>query len=303
MNKVSVIIPAYNKADWTLQTVASVLNQTYSNLEVIVVDDGSTDDTQRKMASLQDPRVRYIRKSNGGASSARNLGIREASGAFITFVDCDDLFLPDKIEISVKYLEQNPQFGFIHTAAYFINETGKIISTYNHKQSQREGLIADRLILGNFVCNSTVLVRKECLKKAGFFDESIFTPADWDMWLKLAQFGEAGYIGLPLTMYRVVSNYVFKNIEQARKEEETVIQNFFVRNSEKMLLKARALSNMHLRFAQCQLLKNNLKLMVEEVRHALFFNIFNLKAWAFSLWLVVHRRSLERFLVRRILKQ
>ena len=109
MKKVSVIIPAYNKADLTVKTVESVLSQTYENIEIIVVDDGSTDDTKSKIENFGD-KVHYIYKQNGGACSARNVGIKQATGDFISLIDCDDIFYPEKIVQSVECLNNNSDF-------------------------------------------------------------------------------------------------------------------------------------------------------------------------------------------------
>src|SRR6185295_19271400 len=122
---VTVIIPAYNAADHTVKTVQSVLDQTYSQIEIIVVDDGSTDDTRRKMESFGS-RITYIFKKNGGACSARNMGLKIAKGTYIGLLDCDDKYLPRKIESGVAHLEKNPQVGLLHTNAYYIDAEDKV---------------------------------------------------------------------------------------------------------------------------------------------------------------------------------
>ena len=101
MKRVSVVIPAYHKADLTIKTVKSVLNHTYKNIEIIVVDDGSTDDTKDQLQLFGD-RIHYIYKQNAGASSARNIGIKQAAGEYIALIDCDDIFYPEKISKSVR---------------------------------------------------------------------------------------------------------------------------------------------------------------------------------------------------------
>jgi glycosyltransferase involved in cell wall biosynthesis len=255
--KVSVVIPAYNKAELTRRTVDSVLRQTYPNLEIIVVDDGSKDDTRQAMLSYGN-KIIYLHKSNGGACSARNEGIRNASGEYIAFLDCDDLYLPDKIELCVRYLDHHPVVGFVHTSAYFIDGKDKVLSRYSHPRSLRHDDATKRLILKNFICNSTVVARKECIDKAGYFDESIFVPADWDMWLRMSETAEVGYIDSPLTMYRVTDNYTFNKLDEAQKEELIVIEKFFARNPQLASLRAMAMSCWSLRFAQCRLLKNDL---------------------------------------------
>ena len=302
MKKVSVIIPAYNKADLTVKTVESVLKQTYQNIEIIVIDDGSCDHTKKALTGFGD-RIRYVCKPNGGACGARNMGIKISTGDYVAFLDCDDLYEPNKIELSVNYLERNPHFGFVHTSSYFINEEDKIVGYYSHQKSKKQGWIAQRLILGNFVCNSTVVVRQSCLVKAGFFDETIFTPADWDLWMRLAEIAQVGFINLPLTLYRITDNYVFNRLEQAQREEEIVIEKFFNRNPTLgMSLWKMASSNLHLRYSECYFLKNNYPLLKKEFISAMSINPLNFKAIVLLVYFLLSRRGLKSLLSKKILR-
>jgi glycosyltransferase involved in cell wall biosynthesis len=301
MNKVSVIIPSYNKAEYTRRTVESVLAQTYPFIEIIVVDDGSRDETAAAMARYKD-RIRFIQKINGGACSARNEGIRHATGKYVALLDCDDLYSSEKIKRCVDYLEKNPQFGFVYTDAHFIDENDVIVGGYHHPQS-KEGWIARELILGNFICNSTIVVKKVLLDKVGFFDQNIFTPADWDMWLRLAKHSQAGYLREPLTQYRVVDNYIFNRLELARKEEMYVLEKFFGDFSKEELLKKAAYSNFYMRFAQCAFLKNDLAQFWSDCRSAIKNNIWNTKIYAMGIAALIAPGWLKTELSRRILRR
>ena len=302
MEKVSVIIPAYNKAQLTVRTVQSVLNQTHPHIETIVVDDGSTDHTQQALSVFEN-RIKYVYKENGGACSARNLGIRLAEGKYIAFLDCDDIYLPNKIELSVDCLEKNKEVGLVHTAAYFINENDTVVGHYSHPQSRHQGWIAHRLILKNFICNSTILVRKECLEKTGFFDEAIFTPADWDLWIRLAEVCQVRYLNIPLTKYRIIDNYIFNRLELAAREEKIVIENFFKRNPNiSPYFKRKIKSNLHLRFAQCYFLKNDPLRLKEEFIAAVLENFFNFKAIFLLIYYFLARKSLKGVLTKKILR-
>jgi len=246
MKKVSVVIPAFNKANLTIKTIESVLCQTYENIEVIVVDDGSTDDTKNKLQLFGD-RIHYIYKQNGGACSARNVGIKQATGEYIALIDCDDVFDSEKIAKSVECLEKNPDCGFIYTGAYFINGNGDVISEHRISGCSASGLIASRLILQNFICNSTVIVRKECFREVGYFDEKIFIPADWDMWLRLSEKYKAAYIDEKLTSYRVTDSYTVSNMEMGINETVYVLNKAFSRNKHLSSgLKKRCLSNVYI---------------------------------------------------------
>ncbi|MFH1846067.1 MAG: glycosyltransferase [Candidatus Omnitrophota bacterium] len=278
MKKVSVIIPAYNKAVLTVKTVESVLAQTYENIEIIVVDDGSTDNTEELLLPYAE-KIKYIRKQNSGASSARNLGINNARGEYIGFIDCDDMYSSKKIEKSVEFLEKNSDIGFVHTPVYFIDDKDNILRTYYLKEAKRSGWISGQLLLRNFICNSTVVAKKTCFEKCGLFDENIFIPADWDMWLRLSEKYKAGYINEPLTLYRKSSGYVFKNLEQTKKEGLIVLDKAFKRNPDlDKDLKNRAVSNIHFYHAIGHLKVNDLEEARQELKTAVKKDQMNFRA-------------------------
>lgn len=302
MSTVSVIIPAYNKAELTCRAVESVLNQTYKDIELIVVDDGSTDDTPARL-SAYGQRIRYIRKDNGGACSARNCGIRLARGEFLAFIDCDDLYAPDKIELGVNYLRQHFEVGFLHTAAQFIDNNDHIVGDYSHRKSRDQGWIARRLIFGNYICNSTVMVRRSCLDAVGVFDESIFTPADWDLWLRLAERYRTGYIDIPLTKYRISDNYIFNRLDLAQREETAVVEKYFSRHPDAGKgLRGKALACLYLRFAECYFVKGDEQRMRSEFKQAFAVCPWNLKAWGLFFLYIVARGPLKLILQRKILR-
>lgn len=302
MEKVSIIIPAYNKARLTVKTVESALNQSYSNVEVIVVDDGSTDDTRACLSQFGN-KINYIFKENGGCCSARNFGFKNAKGEYVGFLDCDDLYAEDKVERCVDYLRTYPEFGLVHTAAYFIDGTSKTVGFYSHRKSNLEGRIFKRLLFGNYICNSTPIIRRECLEQVGGFDESIFVPADWDMWLRIAQKYQIGYIQEPLTKYRVSGNYTLQNLDQAKEDELQVLENAMQTHSQlRFFLKKKAFSSLFLRYAQTFLIKGDLEKMRADFISSLKYNPLNLKAIAFFFYYLVARKNLIFRLKRKILR-
>lgn len=191
--KVSVIIPAFNKADYTVKAVESVLNQTYKNIECIVIDDGSGDNTYVKLTPYLD-KIKYEWQFNKGVSSARNKGIEMATGEYIAFLDCDDMYLPKKIEKCLLNIGSG-SFEFLYTSAYLIDRNDKVIGKYTPAKTY--------LLLNNFICNSTPVMRKDVFDEVGLFDEELFICADWDMWLRIREKYAMYYFNEPLTYYRI----------------------------------------------------------------------------------------------------
>jgi glycosyltransferase involved in cell wall biosynthesis len=200
MGTVTVIIPAYNQASYLGQAVQSALAQTHRDLEVIVVDDGSTDDTALVAQAFADTRVRYIYQENRGLSSARNAGLREASGVFISFLDSDDQFLPHKLELLLAELERHPEAGLAAGQAIPVDQDGQPIGKVFDK-----GLPAERAqwLLGNPLHVGSVLLRREWQERVGFFDESLRSYEDWDLWLRLARARcPMRWVARPVSLYR-----------------------------------------------------------------------------------------------------
>ena len=193
MDKVSVIIPAYNQADYTIQAVESVLAQNYKDIEIIVIDDGSTDDTDKKIEPFLSNNLTYIYQHNQGASAARNRGIKESTGDYLGFLDCDDLYLPGKIQASVNFLKHQ-NYDMVYNPAILIDKWGDKIGLYKPRRHN--------LLFRNSIMNS-VVIKREVFDKVGVFDEEIFICADWDMWLRISEKYPLFYFDEYLTYYRV----------------------------------------------------------------------------------------------------
>jgi hypothetical protein len=225
MSTVSVIIPAYNQADYLATAVQSVLDQTYPHVEVIVVDDGSTDHTAQVAQSFTDPRVRYVHQVNRGLSGARNTGIRHATGDFITYLDSDDEFLPRKVELCLDAFRVQPELGFVAGQSVPVNEQGQPIGKL-FDQALPEPL--PDLLLGNPLHVGSVMVRREWQTRVGFFDESLRSYEDWDMWLRLALAGcEMGWIDEPVAYYRFHQAQMTRDGRQMTTATFAVLSKFF----------------------------------------------------------------------------
>jgi glycosyltransferase involved in cell wall biosynthesis len=230
MPKVSVIIPAYNYADYTVNAVESVLAQTFHDYEIIVVNDGSTDETEKKLRRfIADRRIIYIYQENHGVAHARNTGIKNSFGEYVAFLDCDDLYMPDKLERSVQALDKNQSLSFIYTPVLFVSESGRTLG--RDREKCYSGKVFDRLILNNFIRNSTAVIRRHCFDKIGLFDEALFYTADWEMWLRVSSIFGVGYIGAPLSKYRQREyDYFVKNPAKVKEEMLKVKDKIFDNN-------------------------------------------------------------------------
>ncbi|MBW6474932.1 MAG: glycosyltransferase [Anaerolineaceae bacterium] len=185
---VSVIIPTYNRAHLIGESIRSVLSQTYFDLEIIVVDDGSTDNTEEVIAAISDSRLRYILQPNRGRSNARNHALSLASGKYVTFLDSDDLYLPNKIELQVNYLESHPGVGMVYTSAHCINAVGEML-TQKYTASV-SGLIYESIAFFTPVTITlpTVMTYKNVMDHVGGFDEQMHRFEDTDMWRRISKF-------------------------------------------------------------------------------------------------------------------
>jgi glycosyltransferase involved in cell wall biosynthesis len=190
---VSVVIPTYNQAAMLVEAVESALAQTYPNREVIVVDDGSTDDTAARMAPYTNSgRVRYLVQQNRRQAAARNAGIHEAQGELIAFLDHDDLWAPSKLERQVPLFEP-PEVGLVYSGAVEVDLDGNVLWEKGSEKFCR-GRIFDRLLFDHFITNSTVVVRHAYLDRTGLLDEALFAVADMHLWLRICHDYEADFI-------------------------------------------------------------------------------------------------------------
>lgn len=201
---VSIIIPAYNGEQYLAQTLRSVCRQTYRHLEIIVVNDGSTDATESIVNGFieNDQRVVLITQDNKGLSAARNTGFKNAKGEYLCMFDADDIMLPQKIESQLSFLEENPRCDFVYSNVYhFIDGTQKIYFGVLPETADTYRSLVD---YGNFINPNSVFFRRSIYERYGGFDEGLRGSEDWDYWLTLSRQG-VGFCHLAkgLTLYRV----------------------------------------------------------------------------------------------------
>jgi glycosyltransferase involved in cell wall biosynthesis len=222
---VSVIIPAYNQSDYLGIAIQSVLDQTYQDIEILVIDDGSTDDTGKVAKRFSDPRIKYIYQANKGLSGARNTGIRNSVGEYLTFLDSDDLFLPEKINILVSFLNSQPEIGLVAGQAVPIDEHGQRIGSIFDTPIPED---SSKWLIGNPLHVGSVMLRRSWQEKIGFFDESLRSYEDWDMWLRLAISGcRMGWVAKPVSMYRFHPEQMVRNSAQMTNATFAVLEKTY----------------------------------------------------------------------------
>ena len=205
--KVSVVIPAYNHEKYVGETIQSVLDQTFQDFELIIINDGSTDNTEAEILKFKDERIRYYFQENRGLSATLNRGIKLARGEFFNFLPSDDAFLREKLEIQLKVFEGNLDLGVVFAYPQLIDAQGKEIhddpaALWPIVPHETKEEIFPALFERNFLSAPTALIRMDCLKKVGGFDESLKYAQDYDLWLRILKYYDAQLLKQPLIRYR-----------------------------------------------------------------------------------------------------
>jgi glycosyltransferase involved in cell wall biosynthesis len=202
---VSVIIPTFNRSRLVVETVESALGQTYPNVEIVVVDDGSEDDTESALRPYLD-RIVYSYQPNSGRSVARNNGIRQSTGRYCVFLDSDDLLLPGKLSLQVPFLEEHPDFALVYSDGFALDENRNLSPlgshVYRFPPESRDEFVT-QFLKNNFFPPLLALVRRDSLDSTGFFDPEIVGLEDWDLWLRMLFRGAAfAYLDGKVAVYR-----------------------------------------------------------------------------------------------------
>jgi glycosyltransferase involved in cell wall biosynthesis len=235
MPKVSVIIPAYNAMKYLPATMASVLNQTYQDFEIVLVNDGSSDSIQEWVDTQNISQLRLISQENRGLAGARNTGIREAKGSYIALLDADDLWDPTKLEKQVQVLDLDEEAALVYTWLALVDEQGTLTGRY-YKRLE-EGDVWKSMLTANLVgCGSVPLIRRTYLDKVGHFDENLKSfVEDWDLWLRMARQYRFRVVKEVLTYYRQRGDSASKNWVAMERSYQIVIAKMFNEDSPELL--------------------------------------------------------------------
>jgi glycosyltransferase involved in cell wall biosynthesis len=220
-----VVIPSHDYGHFVGEAIESVLSQTYEAVEVIVVDDGSTDDTEQVLAKYGS-RIRTVRLEGRGVSVARNEGLNIAAGEFVVFLDADDLLLPDAFAAQVAHFERHPDVDAVHGQWYHCDvRRGTWRLAGNPHQA---GDILRHVVLGNVAAIHAVMTRRRTINDAGGFDPAVSYTADWEMWFRLAARGHRfGFVHQPVAVYRVHGSGMAGKLDRATRDVLYVLDKYF----------------------------------------------------------------------------
>ncbi len=220
---VSVVVTTYNYGKYVRGAVDSVLGQTYGNLDVLVIDDGSTDDTRRILAEyVQAGRIRYLYQDNAGQARAKNRGIAEARGEFVAFLDADDQWLPRKIEKQIS-LFADDRVGVVCSKRKIILADGRLFPDPPHTRLRR-GDVLGPIFARNFVPFSTAVVRRSCFDQVGVFDEALGMGIDYDLWIRMAARYHFDFVDEELALYRYGHGQMSQNVGKRIESNWNIIR-------------------------------------------------------------------------------
>ncbi len=245
MPLISVVIPCYNSRRFILHTLSSVFSQKGIDMEVIVVDNGSSDGTIEEV-KRHFPSVALLHQSIPGASAARNMGLFHSQGEYVAFLDADDLWAPEKLKIQLRYLPCD----FLYTDAQIFGEGDAVGKRRGEIHSCPSGKVLEELLLNNFITTSSVLIKRDILIKEGGFDESFYAIEDWELWLRIAKDREITFIPLPLVLYRLHPHSLSADRDKNLFYSLRVLDKFFSSNGDfSARIKRKAYRNIYQIFA------------------------------------------------------
>ena len=224
---VSIVIPVFNGANYMRQAIDSALAQTYPQVEVLVVNDGSTDNGEtERIAGSYGERIRYFAKENGGVASALNRGLREMRGSYFAWLSHDDAFLPEKTSRQVGFLRANRAFAACYTDYLQVDPGGAVIRRVAVPWRPREKALK-ALFARQYINGSTVMVQRECFDRVGIFDEKLRYTQDMEMWFRLLQHYEFGRVPWPLARQRVHPEQGSRDARPHQRESRELLERLF----------------------------------------------------------------------------
>lgn len=281
---VSIVMPTYKRPQYLKEAIESVLNQTYENWELLIIDDNEPASEEQKWTEKvitgyrNDNRIRYIREGNpGGGAAARNRGISKACGEFVAFLDDDDIWEPDKLQLQLEVLKKNRDIGLVYCKRFFFNDKGE-----RDNRSQKKlirGNVFEQMLVKNYIATSTAMVRKECFGKVGLFDEKLPSQQDHDMFLRIARYYKVGLVDKSLTGMRLHSARISRNTEGKLRGWEFFLAKWKPILKDYPRLRRQAYSHYHFEMGKVYYYHGNLELARQHLSESVKYNCFHYKSW------------------------
>ncbi|MGD2183358.1 glycosyltransferase [Lusitaniella coriacea] len=245
MPAISIVIPVYNGSITIQETIESVLNQTFQDIEILIINDGSNDKTLEVISKFEDPRIQVFSYSNAGLAVSRNRGIAKATGDYIAFLDADDLWTPDKLQAQWQELQENPDAAVAYSWTDYIDESSQFL--FSGRRTSLSGDVYPELLVRNLLENgSNPLIRQQALKEIGDFDPLVNAAADRDMYLRLAARYSFICVPSPQILYRVSAQSMSANLTQQEQHSVAVIEKAFKQAPQSLQhLKKQSLANIY----------------------------------------------------------
>ncbi|MEA5593800.1 glycosyltransferase family A protein [Rivularia sp. UHCC 0363] len=273
MPEISIVIPAYNAERTIIKTIESVLEQTFQDFEIIVINDGSKDKTVEIVESIKDERINIFSSQNRGLPTARNRGISHSTGEFIAFLDADDLWTKNKLEMQLNALKQSPEAGLAYSWTCFmdVDERGEAISFLPSPQYSFTGDVYQQLLIGDFIhSGSNTLIRSQAIQVVGEFEPTLKSCEDWDYWLRIA--ARFNFVVVPKyqILYRRTPGAMSSKVEVMKEASLIAIEKAYNAAPKQLqYLKKYTLTNFHRYCASLYLQHRNDNLGIAEARQHL----------------------------------
>lgn len=286
--KVSVIIPAYNEEQHIAQSIKSVLHQTYPCEEIIILDDGSTDDTETIVKRFEDSSIRYIYQDNQGVCQTRNRAIEEAKYSLIAWLDADDFWMPEKMEKQIAQVKDHPESGMYYSDYRKVDHEGEELPHRRQNRTTPSGWIFRDLFKRNVIQPSTTLIRKECYEDVGMYNDDLQRCWDYEMWLRIALKYKISGCSDQLSNYRIIEDRMSTNRKKSRGAIIKLLKNMYqsAKGTEQEVsrkLLHKRLNKQYYKIARKQHKKGNYEEAVTFYQKSLGIKRLQPKTWIYTL--------------------
>lgn len=276
---VTIIMSVYNRPEYISDALSSIFAQSCKEFEVIVVDDGSTEDMKVILGEYL-PRVRYFRKENGGAASARNYGIERAEGEYISFLDSDDMWHQNKLDMQLKFLKGNKEIGLVCSGFLYHGRNGK---KTGDKAEWEKGNLFESLFCKSFIHTSTVVLRRSVLDKVGLFDEQYMCAEDYDLWLRIAKANAIGRYRAPLATVREHDLHLSSNKVALRTAAYEILSKHYDPNSIPLHAYYKRMSDLEIYFGRAFIRLDDYEKAIFYFKRSVKRTPFRIRSWRYLL--------------------